>query len=1072
MPWRPSEFPAICWEEANELWQAIEGLYDRANSIDPLPRFDADTLKAVYVSERRGQSAKTVAGMESRIPEQLRGQPLGKPDIELLELVLNQSNGQAIVLRGPRGAGKTSLIHYIEALCTELMGEEAPIFIKTNGLPLTGSKALGTFEGVDLLKASLRTELNLHKFQVPDVPAKEEFWSERPGSKPLDAMVAAFTEFADALPEALRKRLVFVFDNLDQLKSSQVECMRELAQALATGANTHCVVCLRPHSLRQQVARSRSGAFFFKLIDLPAPKINVWLDRLPDRLAATASSIGAQARFRGVPLSPQDCRRAGLRLKELLSRGSRAEDDDALPILQALAADDTRRLVRAMRNIFSHRSVPTDVLLGEATISAQEYVFHSLPALFEGNKTLYKPTDLLPNLLWLECHGDSPKLVIFHRILHLLGDSEQMPIADMYRLLRAMDYSEEVYHRALVHLVDAQLVRGTDMDRYDKRSPPEAIYITEAGRYFRDFFMCNADYLLSAATDVSLEHKAIRSLVNRSTRGAEAGHEVDFAAAADSLLEYAHDLRDKELRQIYRLTRRETLTPELRKIVYVLRKGGLLIGSVRTALIALHQRNAGSHNPVLRELADAFERAAKNLEQAKATADAKLNEIDNKGRKSEDTTIVQHEDRRQVGTDHVRMVLDEGAEGVLVSTTLSGDVEAGGGRQGPWFMGIYARDASEGSAQARLAYTANGQAESSVEPTVFRPKVPFSIEADRVPTSASRIALNAVRVEYDDPDRRQIALLTSSFKDGRLQVRIQIPSDIKVALDGYELASGVRKEELVELVDDVLNQVGTASGEDVVETLRVQASRLTRKILSPPGLLELQSALHRVKAVVAFVADETANIPWEWLSLGSDVAAERALLCQRVRLIRWAADPLDAIYRLRAPFESISAAPMVTLGLATMEEALWRKPVPQRLRELGAAVGQAKTVHLAGHFENDRLMLRDSSSGVTLPLTADAVDVLALPSSAKSIILSGCEVANLEATRNLAAAFASRHGYCVWAPMVKIDESEVAELDRALNEFLVKEPNLPVEAFFMELNACTGWHSTYARFGFGCKPNT
>jgi len=1047
-------------------------LYDRANPVEPLPRFDADTLKAYYISERRGQSARTVAGMESRIPDQLRGQPLGKSDIELIELVLDQANGQAIVLRGPRGAGKTSLIHYVEALCIELLGDDAPIFIKINGLPLTGTTALETRDGIELLHALLRAELHEHDVQVPTPPTTKEFLEVHSGPKLLDAMIAVYTAFADSLPRAVRERVVFVFDNLDQLLPHQIECVRELAQALATGANIHCVVCLRPHSLRQQVARSTSGAFFFKLIDVPAPKIEVWLDRLPDRLAAAASEMKAKLRLRGVPLTPDDCRMAGLRLKALLSRGSRAEDDDALPILQALAADDTRRLVRAMRNIVAHRSIPVTVLLGEATRPAQDYIFHSLPALFEGSKTLYKQTDLLPNLLWLECHGDSPKLVIFHRILHLLGDSEQMLTGDLYRLLRAMDYEEGICHRAIATLINAQLVRGTDMDRYEPDTPPEAVYITEAGRYFRDFFMCNADYLLSAVTDMSLEHRAIRAIANRPPRGPEAGQEVDFSAAADSLLEYVQELKDKELRQIFRLTKRETQTPELRKIVYVLRKGGLLIGSVKIALLALHQRNSSSHIPALRALADAFEQAARTLEQAKVTAEAKLQEIDNKSRRSEEAPIVQHEDRRRVGADHVRMVLDEGVDGVLVRTTLSGSGDPGGSRPDPWFIGIYAQDASEGGAQANLAYTASGKKDSTANRMVFQPKAPFSIEADRVPKSANRIALNAVRVEYDDPDRRQIALLTSSFKDGRLHIRFQIPSDIKVQLDGYELSSGITKEDLTTLVDEVLAEVGSASGEDVVESLRVQANRLTRRMLSTSGLLELQSGLHRVKAVIAFVAEETANIPWEWLSLVSDVTAERALLCQCIRLIRWTADPYDAIYRLRAPFESISAAPMITLGLNTIEEAPWRKPVPQQLRHFGTTVGDAKTIHLVGHFDNDRLLLRDSSSGKMLALTSDSVDVLALPASTKSIILSGCEVANLDATRNLAAAFASRHGYCVWAPMVKIDETEVAELDRALNEFLFKQPTHPVEAFFMERNANTGWHSTYARFGFGCKPNT
>ncbi|TDP62597.1 ATP-binding protein [Roseateles toxinivorans] len=1059
MTWRPSQNQDLCRDDPNLLWRAIEGLFDIAVPLAPLPRHSGDELTSAYVTERRGQSQNAAQAMLGRVPKSMLEASLGVTEVELLDVLLRSKGGRVVILRGTRGAGKSTLVNYVEHLCQKYIPDRAPILLNIDGLKL---KSLDGIAGVGgLLSAEIANAASHYPSIV--VPP-EGLVRSTARAKNASAIRDRLAALAQAMQPKAAERLVLVLDNLDHLSSEFVEELLDLAKITAKASGICCVVCIRPQCLVEQVKRSLAGHVYSFLINVPPPKVAVWLSRLPARFAdAVKRSVDSGEEpfsFQSQPLLQEEAALIGQRLYEMFYR-RRASDDVPLHLLQTVAADDMRRLARMMRRILAHGGLPISVLIGETDLPPTP--FHLLRPLFEGAYTIYFDNDLIPNVLWQECADDSPKLLLCQRVLLLLNDAKQIKAETLFRELRGLDYSDEVISAALVRLCNSQLVRCSDCEIYSADARPEYLYITESGVCFRDNFLTNPDYLLAAVTDVALEHAEVRKALAR-PRGPTEEVSVDFVAVVHSVVEYVREVRDKEARQIYRLVRAKH-TPELRRLVFLLRKGGLMLVSLRVALRTLGERMYRAQTTRVHEMANVLSELDKDIERTSQTLLDRLGDIENKARKAQSSTARQL-DQRRLGTTRVSIAVREQVDGLTVSPSVVDEDD----NQHCFLLGMCDDGGKGSNARAMVAFREDEEPTSSSKSAkVYRgSSVEFPIAANG--DSPIQLSLQSVKVPMRDLWR--IALLAPSFHDGRLQLTLHVPSRLQHRLDESDIGSGIGVAEMRRLVESALETVGSATGASVVDALNVQGYRLTQALLRSDGAKQLATHLNSVETIIVFVTDELMRVPWEWLRLPEADEGRGApkLLGQQVKVVRWSANALDAMYRLGKRFEPTLCGTLRTLGLRVGRRLSWRSPCPPSLWELAQVIEKATTVHMVGHFEEGRLVVRATRGAPHVELTADSLCSLKLPEDTRSIVISGCGVGAADVTKNIAAAISRHHGYCVWAPLVDIDENDVETLDASLAQFASENADRSIEEFFSAQHAQLGWPSTYVRFGFGKRP--
>ena len=112
---RPSTDLSLQSHSGTPFWAAMETLVDSAMFNAPLPRGDWALLRSFYVAPRKGDSLH-IQELRSRLPTIPDHIELSPTDVEVVDFVLNCAKDRVLMLLGPRGAGKTSLIHHTEAV--------------------------------------------------------------------------------------------------------------------------------------------------------------------------------------------------------------------------------------------------------------------------------------------------------------------------------------------------------------------------------------------------------------------------------------------------------------------------------------------------------------------------------------------------------------------------------------------------------------------------------------------------------------------------------------------------------------------------------------------------------------------------------------------------------------------------------------------------------------------------------------------------------------------------------------------------------------------------------------------
>lgn len=652
MSWIPSADDLIARVHSTPLWGAIEDIFDRAVPLEPLSHMSWKDLQKHYVLERSTADAQDLDAMKSKLPRALASLPLGAIEVEVISFLVNYDRDRVLALDGPRGSGKSSLLHYVQRAISSTNYESPPVLITFDGLQLIKdhgerlavSLEQEVYKSFDTDCASIMDAALSSKADLRDEAMRQgiERACNRLGREHnLIGVREAFRDLSAVLTERQRRRIVVVFDNLDQLPTICIRGALGLARAIYSAARIGSLICLRPNCLRGAAQRGDARHFLRYRASVSGPSAAAWVKRLGGRMAEAASSLSAEGASKLTvfdrPITPADIGIAMDRFGDLLvSASARSVQSDIVAVLQAVAADDTRHLRVLVRRILSNRRLPVHYLLGRSG----SHDFQPLEALFEGSLTCFRHNNFVPNLMFFRHDGGQADYLLCHRILTLLSLSETVEVAELINCLALLDYPSDVV-RACLHLLHGPLlIRATDTDMFDPSNPPTALYLTNAGKYYRNHLLKTADYLATAVLDVPLEHRGIRDMLDRDKEALQSALSTTgapFWLRIESLIEYAEEIANREGRQIRLLTRARP-SERLRRMADLFQKGGLLTYDLHYALRNVIERGRSSASVGLRRNLDAIENRTIALANSLQNLEELLREIANRGRKAPRTS--------------------------------------------------------------------------------------------------------------------------------------------------------------------------------------------------------------------------------------------------------------------------------------------------------------------------------------------------------------------------------------------------------------------------------------------------
>ena len=1000
MAWRPSKDRRYSKSAANSFWDAIETAYDSACAMTSLGRRDDASLDRDYVHSRKGDAGHDSSAMVSRLRPEFRSFRLGPADIDLIDFFVNYRHDRVLNILGFRGSGKTTLLHYVESIMRRALPDTHPVLLMVDCLPLNDQATPEDF--VKRLELELQTSLDFAPTSFRGAIASAV--SSLSHSPSYVGAQGALLQLIRDLPDEARSRPIVVLDNLDHLSLSTVGMALDLVRGLAVGTGVSCATCLRPGSLTGVLGRGDAQAFFGLQLQISPPEVSEWLASLATRVAAAGAAAGesnpsVSLIAYGRRLHPEDVRQALLRFNTLL-QGRRA-DDDPIGFLDALSADDMRHLVKLVRRMLSHRDLPGQGLLG----IREETPFHPLPAMFEGQRTLYSEDEFVPNVLLHESRNGPPDFLLPHRILTLLNEYGAVPTYRLVDWLELLEVERVDAITCLDRLYRSLLIRCSNAESIDmSRALPGDVSLTGAGSHYVNHVFSLSDYLLTAIVDVPLRHVA---LIEAIRQGAP---EDAFPPRLASLLEYTEEVRVAEERQLQLLNRlRAGSAP--RRLADALRRGGLMSRALERGLRDVAARNRGSSNSRVKALVVELEVTLPKLESWWRGAEKRLSFIMNRTNRrprleprvaplTENDTELSMQ-LRPVGED-LSVEIDVRAPSVTgpLVVVLGGETPSSsflsavipGPKPRAWPRGF--SDSPPG-------------ARGTLRGTL--PAVPGG--------ASSSWELGGLGIELGRSIRGKLrgVLLVSEEPDDCQQVRLFVEGhDVP-----HELGPSHRSEPVRELARRLLSRVGEriVDGDDVSDDISAAGMALRERTLHHDGWNLLRGILSLVDTILVIARGANLSVPWEWLCDDPANGGDSA------RLIRWPGDPVGGALHLRRIVEPPSPArTLATYGLPCDHSS--RKPTPTSCRLL-AKEACADVVHVVAHCPGERLDVG--------PLRLEIPMLRTFPLAfAGSVVLSACGVGVHAEGRNFAAAIAEGAACPVWAPLVDIRQDQASAVDDAL----------------------------------------
>lgn len=1061
MSWRPSADSSVTARNFSEFWKGVETVWDQICDLAPLPRDKFENIEGNYTVHRKGYKAFNADVAKRRLPAYLHDAELGAAEVDVFDVILNMKNFRSALVEGPRGAGKTSLFHYIESVSEKYITDFKLIFVIIDGLQLADRDTpdLDRIERdyTEVIKSEIERCADKlgdqHRDNLRKIAAKLSDDRTQTGIR------ESFRSLNEILDER-KFKIVVVFDNLDHLPTTYVKIAIGLARQVAVVTKFSCFIALRGNIADSLFVAGDARAFFQFRIPLYAPAVVPWITGLGKKAARQVRDdlkVGnSPPLVSGKELHPAAIEDVFKRLGHVISTNHghfRRPQDDVLEMLQAMAADDTRHLQLLVRRMLCDTRLPTGYLIG----ASETYEFHPVGALMEAGSSIFERNRYLPNLLCFENPHGNPDFLIFYRIMQLLDGSGNTLVSNLLFSMNILGYDKSSTLAAMQQLYGPLVIRCAEGDSFDESNPPRAVHLTEAGYYYRDHLLHNADYLVSVVMDVPLEHAAFKKLYEDDPQRVKDGR--FFIARVRSLMEYTILVAERESAQVFRTLQKAPASAELRRIADVLRNGGLLTRSLIDGLSAISDRSGVTQDPHLRQLVADIGKLVGEHQSRIKRIQTRLSELVSRGRRQsiQLAKLPQQQDVRGLSVN-----FETSGDEIKAKATVAKSIS-----DGVMFMSIY-------NSYSIINEKSAAQFIHAV-PTV-----------DAAPGSSTGSFTLPSSFIYSDAALPRIGVLElARSKSGVLFLAVNQKDD-QVQLYLHKISNGARGEaigppvsisKLQNLSEKLIAGIEAKllGGGVPYRFFKEAGTELAREVLDGVGANRLCSLAMSTQAIIIHSPEQGGIVPWEWLCPWQEGDEPVNPLAHYAYTIRWIGSQFDAATGIHYWAGPRPARKMITFGLSADAASPWRQQIPEEPDLIARQTTGMDVLHIVGHWDAEKEVIKVSRYGSTgelppLEITRSTLRAFTLCDKGASIIFSVCEIGSLIHEKNMAVAIVELRSCAVWMPVTSIREDDATALDTRLATYLEnisKEGRVEcsVEDFFRNEKSQKPHVHVYIRYG-------